>query len=240
MVSKKVVLLSMILFDIAWILGWLIKDGNRFLYSTFIFNGNAFLVNILVLFLANALAGLIWFVCRKNVFRKIFIFVPTCAVSIWALVVAFSLIFVGVFWQSETDDYTEFNGVDAYLDSRIEIAGLKINEIITQDIESVEGFYYSYNSTIVGDHFIFKGEFRLGEKRYSDLKRAFSDAQEFQEKIYSEEIQDELQMTGFFEYDETFPYSPGSTSADLWKVLVVRFSDEDHSFYFEFEGDYDT
>ena len=153
------------------------------------------------------------------------------------IIVVLLFTFPSSFWKSETEDFEEFETVDAELDDSMKIAGLRISEILESEVENVSDFYYSYDSALFYIRFGLRGRIEFSEQKYLRIKNAFKDAEEFEERIFSLEEQERFGMSGEYVFDSSVPSYESATFVDCWHTLKIHFNDEEKCFYFDIFGD---
>ena len=236
--KNKVIFTVLTVVDLVYIALLLLVCKNNYLYSKFVFDIEVLFFNLIGLVLLNAaviLIGLFAKRIRTLVCTSVVFILP----ALWILVTVF-LLSAGMFWVSETNDYADFDNVDASLDRHLEIAGLKISDIMAADAESDEEFYYYYQSRLLGEHFALKAELHLAEQDYEIIKGAFEKAKEFKANTYTFEQQQELNMTGYYEFDSQVPMSESLTSVDHWERVIINFCDERNVFFLDLKGECET
>ncbi|MBO5906562.1 MAG: hypothetical protein J6Q85_00215 [Clostridia bacterium] len=238
MVKKiKPLLLIFLSIDGLFVFWMLLSEKDKYLYPKFTFNFYSFLINAFALLILNLVIVLIVMFVRKSTKTRIVLLTLASLFGIWLIGVFSAFTVAGAFWQSETDNYEEFAKVDEYLDLNLEVAGLRLSDIIELEIEEVENFYYSYRSVMAADVFAFVGDFYFRENSYNELKMVFKDACEFEETILAENEQLELGVTGYYVFNSTIPTHEISTSIDYFKSLKISFCDEKMAFYIDLSGE---
>ena len=236
MVRKRILSSCLIILDVIFITWLMLAEKDNYLYSKFTFSFKSFLINVCSLLIVNLLLILIYIKCKRNLVKLIFIEGLALILSVWLLIITYLFTALGVFWQSETHNYTEFNRVDEHLDSQLAVAGLKISDIIQMDVEKVENFYYWSQSQLACEKFVFTAKLYLSEQGYKELKSSFSTAKEFKEKTFSVQEQQKLGMTGYYElYADIFLHE-SSTTVDFWDTIVVNFCDSEKIIKIDWRG----
>ena len=177
--------------------------------------------------------------CRNSSVAKLAVLLPVTLIVWWGSL-AFLGFVVNNFWKSETFTFEEFNEVDYALEKEVDVAGLSIEDLTQCNVESVEGFEYSYQAHLLYSTFKLKGEFVYSEESYDLIKQAFLSDDEFTEVKYTNAENSLYNMTGYFKFENNLPMHQTKTSVDEWDKLIIRFNDETHSFYFDLSGEYDT
>ena len=232
-------LLTTAFMNLIFVLCMLFAESNEYLYSKFDFNVATFLLNLLILFVAEIIILLLFLLLWKNIYGKICFCLATACI-LWVLISLLSFTTIGAFWKSETDDFYEFTDVDPYLESHLSIAGLTLEDIINEDISDVKDFHYSCQSQIATIKFSFVGQFSFSDNSYIYLKNKFLSAKEFNVNIHDADLQKEQNVTGSFELDSKIPSHESSTTVESWGKCVIYFSDNENKFYFELIGNCDT
>ena len=155
---------------------------------------------------------------------------------LWCALVLVGICVSGTFWKSETDNFSEFSRADPSLNDRLDFLGGNIDEINSLEIQSVENFYYSYQSVLLVDTFEFKGHFVFSEESYQVLKNKFIQAPEFDIALYSSSEHSASSMTGCFEWNNDVPSYECTTDVSSWDKMIVEFCDDDKSFHFDLIG----
>lgn len=206
-----------------------------YLYSHFVFNQEMLLWWGGFFLCATCILLFILLLCRKSTVAKVVVLAPVTLVVLWSST-CLSFLTVCNFWRSEVTSIEEFHQADPALE-RQRIAGLSIEDI-TKDYIEVEDFEYAYQAYLLHCAFTLRGKFVYSEERYNKIKEAFLSDPEFTEALYNNG--EECDMTGYFTFTPTLPQYQTKTSIDDWKTLIIKFNDNEHSFYFCLEGDYET
>lgn len=234
--KKRFLFSFLLILDIIYLILLLLSQKNEYLYSKFTFSIKSFLINVGFLIFLNIIliSILVW--CGRRVRRLIFVGGAAVLLSAWFLTTLYTFTALGVFWQSETRDFENFDRVDEHLDSQLSVAGLKISDIIEMDIEKVDNFYYSSRSQLGCEKFAFVAEIHLSNQEYDELKLTFSTAKEFKEKTFSLQEQQTFNMTGFYEFNTDVPPYESSTTVDFWDTMIIRFCDSEKKFSLDWQG----
>ena len=222
--------------DALLILNMLLFEKDDYVYGRFDLNLDVFIVNIIAILAVNAIIALIIFLCRKRIKALIASLIPAGVICAYCLTVFLSFTSVGAFWHSETDDYTQFDKIDPYLDSAVSIAGLKLSDITNLEIENVENFCYTYQSQIGCERFVFSGEFYFSDESYDSVKKAFSNACEFENVVLPPEDQIELGITGYYDFNREILQYESKTTVDEWDGVYIGFNDSDRCIHFNLRG----
>lgn len=216
-----------------------INTENLYSYSHFIFDKYSLLVWVAVFFIAVLILTIALILCKNNKVVKVLVLLPLTLLVWWSSMVCSAFI-VNNFWRSEVSDFEDFHGADSSLEREVKIAGLSIGDITQNGVDQVEDFEYTYQARLLYSTFKLKGEFVYSEENYNAIKQAFLSDPEFTEVVYTDAEQGTNNMTGYFQFKSTLPEYQTKTNVDEWKTLIIQFNDAQHSFYFYFEGEYDT
>ena len=209
---------------------FIMYESIAYKYLRFTFNISAIFFTACAVAIFAAVNIIFYLVIKRlPLLIKIIPIISVFLVTLWVVFVFWFVFIVGCFWESETSDFDTFEGSDEQLNTLLDIAGLNVDDITNMDIQSVDNFYYYYHSYPTYSAFKFKGNFNLTEEDYYTLKTAFLDAPEF-EKIA------ETDTSGCFEINSEAPKYESKTTVDTWNNCIIKYSDTDCSFYFDFDG----
>ena len=237
--QNKILALLLIVTTIIPFIFSAIVESRKYIYSLFVVDRYTLIISLLLIIVANVILLGVLYICKKSVLLKIILLLPITLFTLWGMLVA-SAFLSGNFWTSNVKNFEDFSEVDSSLEKVVKIAGLSLGDITVAEIDVVEDFEYSYTSRLLFSTFKFRGHFTFSEKSYNEIKNAFYKAPEFNETVYDEQKKSEYKMTGEFVIDNTISKYETTTSVDEWYTAIIRFNDENFSFYFDLYGGYHT